>query len=316
MMDRISTASAYQSVLNNLLAAQAAQSTAGDQLASSEKATDLMGYGAQSETLVAMQATNAQVTGWLNDTTSVGAKLSTQDTALNEVANGAGSAVQAITQAIGSGNGTALMQSLQDAFSSTVEGLNTTYNGEYLFSGGKVTTQPVSATSLAQLTSGPPISSFFNNDQLQTTSQINQNTTIPTGFLASQVGTPIFTAFQSIQAYVNANGPFSSPLTTAQSAFLTQQLPVFQTAQTGLTNTAAQNGLLQSEVTDAQTDLTTRQTMLQGLIGNITSADLPQASANLQQAQLAVQAAGQVFQSLELDQLNLLSTLTSTNTIA
>jgi flagellar hook-associated protein 3 FlgL len=314
MMDRISTASAYQSVLNNLMTAQANQTIAGDQLSSSEKATDLMGYGAQSETLVAMQATNAQVNGWLNDTTAVGAKLSTQDTALNEVANGAGSAVQAITQAIGSGNGASLMQSLQDAFSSTVEGLNTTYNGEYLFSGGQVNTQSVSATSLAQLTSGPPISSFFNNDQLQTTSQINQNTVIPTGFLASQVGTPIFTAFQSIQAYVNANGAFSSPLTTAQNQFLTQQLAVFQTAQTGLTNVTAQNGLLQSEVTDAQTDLNSRQTMLQNLIGNITSADLPQASANLQQAQLAVQAAGQVFQSL--NSTNLLSTLTSSNTIA
>jgi len=314
MIDRISTASAYQSVLNNLMTAQANQTAAGDQLASSEKATDLMGYGSQSETLVAMQATNSQVNGWLNDTTAVGAKLSTQDTALNEVATGAGSAVQAITQAIGSGNGTALMQSLQDAFSSTVEGLNTTYNGEYLFSGGQVNTQSVSATSLAQLTSGPPISSFFNNDQLQTTSQINQNTTIPTGFLASQVGTPIFTAFQSIQAYVNANGPFSSPLTTAQNQFLTQQLATFQTAQTGLTNVVAQNGLLQSETTDAQTDLTARQTMVQGLIGNITSADLPQASANLQQAQLAVQAAGQVFQSL--NSTNLLNTLTSSNTIA
>lgn len=314
MIDRISTASAYQSVLNNLLTAQAAQTTAGDQLASSEKATDLLGYGSQSETLVAMQATNAQVNGWLNDTTAVGAKLSTQNTALNEVASGAGSAVQAITQAIASGNGTSLMQSLQDAFSSSVEGLNTTYNGEYLFAGGQVTTQPVSATSLAQLASGPPISSFFKNDQLQTTSQINQNTTIPTGFLASQVGTPLFTAFQSIQAYVNANGPFSSPLTTAQSQFLTQQLAVFQTAQTGLTNVVAQNGLLQSEVTDAQTDLNSRQTMLQGLISNITSADLPQASANLQQAQLAVEAAGQVFQSL--NSTNLLSTLTSSNTIA
>ncbi|HTX50755.1 MAG TPA: flagellin [Caulobacteraceae bacterium] len=314
MMDSISTASAYQSVLNNLMTAQAAQTAAGDQLSSSEKSTDLMGYGAQSETLLAMQATNAQVTGWLSDTTAVGAKLSTQDSALNEVASGAGSAVQAITQALGSGNGSALMQSLQDAFSSAVEGLNTTYNGEYLFAGGQVDTQPVSATSLAQLTSGAPISSFFNNDQLQTTSQINQNTTIPTGFLASQVGTPLFTAFQSVEAYVQANGGFSNPLTTAQSQFLTQQLTVFQSAQTGLTNVVAQNGLLQSETTDAQTDLNSRQAMLQGLISNITSADLPQASANLQQAQLAVQAAGQVFQSL--NSTSLLSTLISSNTIA
>ena len=38
--------------------------------------------------------------------------------------------------------------------------------------------------------------------------------------------------------------------------------------------------------------------MLMGLVGNITSADLAQATTNLQQAQLSIDAAGQVFQAL------------------
>jgi len=298
-MDRISTASAYSQALNNLMQAEMAQTTAGQQLSSSEKATDLDGYGAGAETLTAMQATQTQVTGYLNNTQALSAKLSTQDSALNEVAGAATSAVQSITQALASGNGTTLMQQLQDAFGSAVEGLNTSYNGEYLFAGGQVNTQPVASTTLAQLPSAPSIPGLFSNDQRVATAQLDQNTSISTGFLANQVGTPLFTALQNIAAYDQGpNGPLTGTLTQAQSTFLTQQIASLNTVQTNLNNVVAQNGLAQNEVTAAQTELTSRQTMMQGLIGNVTDANLAQASTNLQQAQLSIQAAGQVFQAL------------------
>lgn len=297
-MDRISTSGAYNSVLINLMAAEVAQSTAGNQLSSSEKATDLQGYGTGAETLTALQATGTQVTGYLNNTQTLSAKLATQDTALGEVAGAATSAVQSITQALASGNGTTLMAQLQDSLSTAVEGLNSTYNGEYLFAGGQVNTQPVSAATLSDLTAAPSIGSLFSNDQRGTTAQIDQSTSISTGFLASQVGTPLFQALQAIQAYAQANGPFAGTLTSQQATFLTGQISSLDTVQTNLNNVVAQNGQAQTEVTSAQTDLTQRQTMVQGLIGNLTEADLAKATTNLQQAGLSIQAAGQVFQAL------------------
>ncbi len=308
-MERISTASAYGSVLTNLMTAEIAQTTAGNQLSSNEAATDLRGYASNAETLAAMQATNTQVTGFLNDSQTVAAKLSLQDTALGEVAGSAGSAIQVITQALAVGDGTSLMQGLQNAFSSAVEGLNTTFNGEYLFAGGQVTTPPTSATQLSDLTAGP-LSGLFHNDQRQISSQVNTNTTINSGFLADQVGTPLYQAFQAVQAYVQANGPFTGTLTTAQKTFLTSQLATFTQVQQGLNNVVGQNGIMQNEVTNAQSDLTQRQTMLTNLIGNITAPDVAKATTDLQQAQLAVQAAGQVFLSLKAT--SLLNSLTST----
>jgi flagellar hook-associated protein 3 FlgL len=298
-MDRISTASAYSSALNNLMQAEISQTKAGQQLSSSEKATDLAGYGTGAEALTAMQTTQTQVTGYLNNTQTVSAKLATQNSALTEVASAADSAVQSITQTLASGNGTTLMQQLQDAFNSAVEGMNTTYNGEYLFSGGQVHTPPVSATTIGQLTSAPSIQSLFTNDQRTVTAQLDQNTNIKTGFLADQVGTPLFNALQAIVAYNQGpNGPFTGTLTQAQSQFLTSTIAGLNTVQTGLNNVVAQNGLAQNEVTNAQNDLTGRQTMLQGLIGTATDPNIAQASTNLQQAQLSIQAAGQVFQAL------------------
>ena len=79
-------------------------------------------------------------------------------------------------------------------------------------------------------------------------------------------------------------------------------------------NVVAQNGQAQNEVTNTQGALTQRQTMLQGLVGNITTADLAQASTNLQQAQLSIQAAGQVFQAL--NNSSLLNILQPTPAIA
>jgi flagellar hook-associated protein 3 FlgL len=309
-MDRISTSSAYNSVLANLMAAQIAQTTAGNQLSSSEKATDLQGYGTGAETLMALQATATQVTGYLSNSQTVGARLSTQDNALNEVAGGAGDALKAITQALASGNGLTLMTSLQDAFSSAVEGLNSTFNGEYMFAGGQVNTQPVTAAALSDLTAGP-IGALFHNDQRQTSTQLDQNTAVNTGFLADQVGTPLFQALAAIEAYSQGpNGPFTGTLTSQQASFLTSQIANLDTVQANLNNVVAQNGQAQNEVTNAQGDLTQRQTMLQGLIGNITSADLAKATTDLQQAQLSIEAAGQVFQAL--NGASLLNVLTPT----
>ncbi len=83
--------------------------------------------------------------------------------------------------------------------------------------------------------------------------------------------------------------------------------------QANLNNVVAQNGQAQNEVTNAQGDLTQRQTMLQGLIGNVTSADLAKATTDLQQAQLSIQAAGQVFQALNAS--SLLNALSATPAI-
>jgi flagellar hook-associated protein 3 FlgL len=304
MVDRISTSSAYQAVLNNLIASELAQSVAGNRLSSTEKATDLAGYGASAETLTALQQTNTQVAGFISNSQTVSAKLALQDSALNEVADSANAAIQSVAQALALNDGTSLIQTLQNAFGSAVEGLNATFNGEYLFAGGQVATPPVSVSSLSALGAAPTIASVFHNDQRQITAQINQFTTINTGFLADQVGTPLFAAFQAIQQFDQGpNGPLNGPLTAAQKTFLTNELTTLTNVHTSLTNTVGQNGLLQSQVTSAQNDLSQRQTLLGGLIGTQTAADVAKASADLQQAQLSIQAAGQVFQALKASSL-------------
>lgn len=303
-MDRISTAGAYSAILASLTAAQGAQNAAIAEVSTGMKATDLKGFGATAETLTAMQTVQAKVAGYLGQTQIVSDRLSNQDNAFSTLTDAAQQSSKAVTDAIGSGNASALIQTLQGYFQNAVGALNSQFNGEYLFSGGKVNTAPVSATDLSSLATASPLSSVFQNGSLTPSAQIDSSTTVKTGFLADQVGTPLFTALQAIAAYDQGpNGPFGATLTAPQVTFLQGQIASLNTASSGIVNLQGQNGLMQNQVTGAQTDLTGQQTTLKTMIGGTTNADLAQAAANLQQAQLAIQASAQVFQSLKADSL-------------
>jgi flagellar hook-associated protein 3 FlgL len=303
-MERISTSSAYNGVLNNLLAAENSQTVIGNQISSQQQATDLKGYASNAETLTALQSVQAQTTGYLNNSQIIAGQLTTQDTGLTQVGDAATSASKAVASALAAGDGSTLMQSLQAAFQGAVQGLNSTYNGSYVFSGGNSTTAPVTVSTLTALAAASPLSSVFTNAQHVTTAQITSTTTIQTGFLADQVGTPLFTALQAIATYnAGPNGPFGATLTQAQQTFLQGELGSLNTAATGVTTVTAQNGEAQAQVASAQTDLANQQTSLTGLIGNITNVDLATASANLSQAQLAVQASSRVFEALQSSSL-------------
>ena len=93
------------------------------------------------------------------------------------------------------------MAALQAAFSNAVEGLNTTFNGEYLFAGGQVNTQPVSATSLSDLTANPISEPVPQRPARRPRPSSTRTPAVSTGFLASNVGTPLFQALAAIEAY-------------------------------------------------------------------------------------------------------------------
>jgi len=157
---------------------------------------------------------------------------------------------------------------------------------------------------LTALAAAPTVASVFTNDQHITTTQLTATTSVQTGQLANQLGTPLFTALQAIAQYDQGpNGPLSGTLTTAQQTFQQGQITAINAAATGLTTATSQNGEAQAQVTSTQTDLTNQQTSLSQLIGNITNVNLAQASSQLSQAQLVVQASSRVFEALQSSSL-------------
>lgn len=302
-MNRVATGNNYSTVLANLMQAQVRQQEANAQVSSQKNASDLKGYAKQAETLLATRSIQAKVDGYLAQGDMLTSRLEAQNLALTQVADSAQSARQAIAEAIATGRGEALMGEISAWFSSAADSLNAKYGGRYLFSGGQVDTAATSATKITDLTAGPTIASMFNNDGLTPVNQLDESTTIQTGFLASDVGTSVFSAFQQMQAFVDANGDFTGNLTTAQATFLEGMLDDFDTARSQVTDYAARNGLIQNRVEKTLAMQEDRKSMLEGMVGSITDADMPKAITKLEQAQVAVQASAQVFNMLSQSSL-------------
>ena len=217
MVDRVSTAGSYSAILANLMAAEGRQTDAENRVSTQKNGTDLKAYANKAETLTAMKSVDARITQYQDGNSQIASKLNTQDQALSSVADSATAVRQAIADALAAGDAGVLMQQISDQFSTSVNGLNAQFDGKYLFAGGKITTPPVSATQLSDLTSGPPISSFFQNDSLQVKAKLDDSTTVTTGQLASNIATPMLTAFQALQAFDQGpSGPLSGQLTAAQ----------------------------------------------------------------------------------------------------
>jgi flagellar hook-associated protein 3 FlgL len=300
MVTRVSTVGNYATVLANLMAAQQRQLDAGERVSTQKNGHDLKGFARSDELLTAMRSVQTRLANFQDQNALVADKLTTQDTALNQVADAAQQARQAIADALASGDATTLMSELQGAMNKAVGAMNTRYNGTYLFAGGAINTQPVTANLLSDLTAGPPISSFFQNDQFKTQTQIDDATKVTTGVLADAIGTPLLNAFQGVEAFEQGgSGPFNGVITPAQRAFLENQLATFDNVHTGVVNLAAQNGMVQQRVESVKTDLTSRQNTLASMMGDITDADMAKAAADLQLAQTSFAAAAQVFQTLK-----------------
>lgn len=300
MVTRVTTPGNYSAVLANLISAQKRQQDAGEKVATQRNGTDLKDYARQSELLTAMRSVQQRLEVFKDQNQLIADKLATQDTGLTRVADAAQQVRQIMSEALASGRVDTLVEDIQAQMSNAVEGMNARYGGKYVFSGGQVDTRPVTATALSDLTAGPPIASFFKNDTFPVQAKLDESTTVTTGVLASDIGTPMLTAFQTFETFnQGASGPFTGAMTAAQKTFLEGQLAGWDRVRSDVTIVAAHNGANQKRVETVGVDLGTRANSLAGMVGHITDADMGEASAALQQAQLSVQSAAYVFQSLK-----------------
>ncbi|MDP3117385.1 MAG: flagellin [Phenylobacterium sp.] len=301
MVSRVSTGGNYSAVLANLISAQQRQMDAGTKVASQKNGSDLKDYARNAEMLTAMRSIETRLGAFTEQNKLVSDRLTTQDFALSQVADAAQIARQAIAESIASGRVDTLMQDIQAAFRNGVEGMNARYGGKYLFAGGQVDTPPFSATSLSDLTiPATNVADYFHNDSYVAQAKVDDSTLVNLGFLADAFGTGMMEAFKAIQAFEEGvNGPFDGELTDNQRIFLESQLSVWDTAYKDLVNVGGRNGMVQSRVDSVKEDLVARTNSIKGMVGEIVDADMSQAVSNLQQAQISVQAAAQVFLALQ-----------------
>ena len=303
-MNRVSTASLFNTAVLAINNAQNRLTTAGQQANTGKLASDLSGYSANAEQITATRTLQSRLNSQLEAGKVLTSRLDLQDQTLQAVSSAAGTAHDAVSKALAAGDGSSMMTQLQSALSTSVTALNTQFNGQYIYAGSQTGTAPVAVSTLSDLTAAGSIASVFKNDQLPTVNRLDDNTVTTTGQLASNVATPLYTALQAVEAYNQGpNGPFTGTLTPAQTTFLQGVLAQFSTAQTTATSAAVQNGAVQKQL-QTTTDIITRQNdTLTGTLSNLTDVDEAKAASDLQLAQFALQASAQVFSTLKSSSL-------------
>lgn len=301
MVSRVSTSGNYSAVLANLISAQQRQMDAGTKVASQKNGSDLKDYARNAEMLTAMRSIDSRLVAYADQNKLISDRLTTQDFALSQVADASQVARQAIAESLASGRVDTLMQDMQAAFRNAAEGLNARYGGKYLFAGGQVNTPPFSATSLSDLTiPATNVADYFHNDSFIAQAKVDDSTLVNLGFLADAFGTGLMDAFKAMQTFQEGvNGPFDGELTDSQRTFLEGQLAVWDASYKDLVNVVGRNGMIQSRVESVKEDLVARTNSIKGMIGEVVDADMSLAVSNLQQAQISVQAAAQVFVTLQ-----------------
>ena len=298
-MNRISTAATYNSALLNILSAQNRQTEAQNQVSTGKIATDLKGYGTKADALTGARSLKSRIDTHLENAKTLNSTLTIQDQALNQLSNAAKEARAAIAEAVATGSAAGLMETLKGKLGEAADALNSQFQGRYLFSGAETATRPFIADDLADLTAAPTIPDLFDNDTIKQVDRLDDNLTVETGFLASDLATPLMTALKAVQTFhAGGGGPLTGQMTEAQSNALTAMLASFDASFDTINDAVAKNGELQNRVESIQGALTDRQTALKGLIGDIADVDMAEAVSRLQLAQVALQASGQVFATL------------------
>jgi flagellar hook-associated protein 3 FlgL len=298
-MNRISTAATYNSALLNILSAQNRQTEAQNQVSTGKIATDLKGYGTKADALTGARSLKARIDSHLENAKTLSSTLTIQDQALNQLSKATQGARNAIAEAVANGNAAGLIETLKGKLGEAADALNTQFQGRYLFAGAETGTRPFTANDLTDLTAAPTIASLFGNDAIKQVDRLDDNLTVETGFLASDLATPIMTALKAVETFnAGGSGPLVGQMNQTQSDALTAMLASFDAAFDTVNNAVARNGELQNRVDSITGALTDRQTALKGMISDMSDVDMAEAVSRLQLAQVALQASSQVFATL------------------
>jgi len=294
-MTRISTYGASQSALLDLMRAQQSLFQAQQELSTGKKGADLKGVGYQAETIAASRGALSRSQAFEEAAVRSGIRLEAQNIALERLSDSVGELRSVMT----SKNGDFIMQEVTDAFYGAVNALNSQHLGAYMFGGTRDDTKPLTVSTLADLAALPAVADAFQNNDLEPTVQVDQNTTVTVGRLASDIATDIMASFKRIAEFeAGPNGPFADPMTDAQQAFVVGELQNIVAAQDGIISVVGMNGVMQAQIESSQQSQKDRQDFLTGMISDIEDVDMAEAATRFQTAQNVLDVSAKTFASL------------------
>lgn len=313
-IDRIATNSQSQLMLSQIQQAELALNKTQTQVTSGMVSTNYAGIGDKTAMLEATRSAENRANAYQAATSLAVNQADLQDSQMSSLSDLANQLRQAITTAVGDNDGSTLMTTAQGIFDQVSQILNSKdANGNYLYGGDKNGQPPLTATSLSDLTSMASASDAFQNGTIPNSVMVGDGQSVQVGMLASNIGTGLMQTLKDLADFnAGANGNFANGLTDAQSTFLSGEITTATSAASQVNNAAAANGNIYSQLQDASSNQTTMATLFKGFVSNIQEVDMPTAITQLNQNQVALQAALQV--TAQLNQVSLLNYINPSST--
>jgi flagellar hook-associated protein 3 FlgL len=310
-IERVSTAAQTAYFLAQIQTAGSALDKTQAQIASGKNADTYAGFGDKTQVLTATIAANARNSAYATATTFAATQVDLQDTQLTSLSSLAAQLKKAISDAVANNDGSTLMTQAQSIFDQATAILNSKdANGDFIYSGGKTDTAPVTVTSLTQLGGLGTTAAAFANGDLKKSVQVADGVTVQYGVTASDVATGLMQSLKDLAAFdAGGTGNFAATpnLTQAQSSYLTGAIASTAAMATDLNAKTAANGYVANRLTDAQTQQTSMTTLYKGFVSDIQDTNMADAATQLSLNQTQLQAALQVTAGLH--QLSLLNFL-------
>jgi flagellar hook-associated protein 3 FlgL len=308
-IDRVATNGQMQVLLSQIMQATANLDKTQEQVASGKVATDYTGIGSKTAALEAARSASARADSYQSVTQIALNQVNLQDTQMTAISNLASQMRQALTQAVANNDASTLMTTASGVFDQLSQVLNSQdANGNYIYGGGKDDQPPVVPTSLSDLTSLASASDAFANGNLPRSVTVADGQTMKIGILASDAGQQLMQVLKDVADFnAGSNGNFGTGLTVAQSGFLTNEIQSAKASGEAVNNVAAANGQAYQQLQTASDNQQTLSTLYKGFVSNIEDVDMGKAVTQLNQNQVALQAALQV--TSQLNSISLLNYL-------
>ncbi len=307
-MTRISSFGHSQSLVNSLLRNQSSMFETQGQIASGKKADDFRGVAKEAATLLGAKSLQTRTTKYTETLQQINQHLEMNNVQLEAIESTAQSLRQSLVEMVGQEEAAALPELLEETFSSIVTSLNTKIGANYIFSGSKVDTPPVNASSIADLMAAPNAAALFVNDDRKSAAKTGDNSTTEYGLLANDIGEQVFDSLKRIADFnAGPSGPLNGKMDATQRAFLETEISNLITAIGDVQDQTAANGLRIKKSEELVSQYQVTSDFLEVFVSDIEDTDLTVAITKLNSDQLALEASYNVMG--QLSRLSLLNFL-------
>src|SRR5262249_19070253 len=133
----------------------------------------------------------ADVDAFAATTKEVLSRLDLQDLHLQQLSDLSARLRSAIGDVLSTGRAPAFMEEVKNLYDEAVTILNSKVDGKYIYGGSRTDQPPVNADTLAELVAAPTIADVFDNTSVKQAQRIDEQETLETGMLASDIGTDL-----------------------------------------------------------------------------------------------------------------------------